>query len=211
MKIFYFYPTEVETQFVPQAGEPFVLYGKPILGGIFGFGQYVLLADVYERHRLPAVRYMVCERHSGHPISESHDTARAALAQARQIITAAPPSLIFEHCSRYLQQKRALLVAREDRLAQEKAASDAAEAVEVAERIKSISKKRRQIFESSDGKCHYCAVELTIQDTWHVEHKLPRSKGGTDLPDNLVAACAGCNIKKGRRTAEEFLAEKPKI
>ncbi|MCY4055554.1 MAG: HNH endonuclease [Cyanobacteria bacterium MAG CAR4_bin_6] len=36
-----------------------------------------------------------------------------------------------------------------------------------------------------------------------VDHVLPRSKGGTDHPDNLQLLCSGCNRSKGGKTMAE--------
>ena len=207
MKIYYHYPTGlVEVEFLPMRddGEPFTLYGKPIIGGVFGFAQYVLLADIYTKHRLPAIRYLVCERNSGMRLTGVHDTARDALAQARWMITNAPPGLIFKYCAEEATRKAAFHLARTERLAKEAEERSQAHLV----RVKPINKKRLQVFEGSSGKCHYCKVVLTADESWHVEHKLPRSKGGTDLPSNLVASCPQCNRKKGRKTADEFMLKK---
>jgi 5-methylcytosine-specific restriction endonuclease McrA len=69
-----------------------------------------------------------------------------------------------------------------------------------------ISRRRRAIFENSNGKCHYCGTALALEEPWHVEHQLPRALGGSDDRLNLVAACVECNLAKGDRTAIEFLA-----
>ncbi len=37
--------------------------------------------------------------------------------------------------------------------------------------------------------------------TFHVEHVLPRSAGGSDDADNLALACPSCNLHKSDRTA----------
>lgn len=50
-----------------------------------------------------------------------------------------------------------------------------------------------------DGKCTYC--ENTAVDKDHI---YPRSKGGPDLWDNLIAACKACNDAKGDRTPFEW-------
>lgn len=72
--------------------------------------------------------------------------------------------------------------------------------------IKKVGRRRRQIFEASEGKCHYCACELELEGKWHVEHKMPRALGGGDEPTNLVAACIPCNMKKRDSTDVEFRA-----
>jgi 5-methylcytosine-specific restriction endonuclease McrA len=40
--------------------------------------------------------------------------------------------------------------------------------------------------------CHWCGAPAT-----HADHLLARSRGGTDDPDNLVAACPACNLSRG--------------
>jgi hypothetical protein len=50
------------------------------------------------------------------------------------------------------------------------------------------------------GRCVYCCMHQALQGgTFHVEHVLPRSRGGTDAPDNLAWACPGCNLRKSDR------------
>lgn len=62
------------------------------------------------------------------------------------------------------------------------------------------------------GRCWYCGVELgqpssAIHPRMLVrEHKIPRSRGGTDNPDNIVRACYECNAQKGRKNVEEYRA-----
>jgi hypothetical protein len=47
--------------------------------------------------------------------------------------------------------------------------------------------------------CQYCGDAAT-----HVDHVMPRSRGGSDDLANLVAACAPCNFLKRNRTPEEW-------
>lgn len=68
-----------------------------------------------------------------------------------------------------------------------------------------VSRRRREVFERSQGRCHYCSAELQI-DSVEVEHMQPRALDGDDHPLNLVAACRRCNREKSDRTALEFLA-----
>lgn len=58
-------------------------------------------------------------------------------------------------------------------------------------------------FNKQEGACFYCTKPMR---RYHIEHKTPLSRGGTNFPDNIVCACAGCNLRKGTRTAEEFFA-----
>ena len=53
-------------------------------------------------------------------------------------------------------------------------------------------KRRAIILKMHDYCCVYCGSPATS-----VDHIIPRSKGGTDYPDNLVAACSRCNYSKG--------------
>ena len=39
-----------------------------------------------------------------------------------------------------------------------------------------------------------------------VDHILPKSRGGTDHPDNLQLLCSGCNRSKGNKTMAEWKA-----
>lgn len=55
-----------------------------------------------------------------------------------------------------------------------------------------------------DGKCAYCGVLLG--DDFHVDHRMPVSRGGSDEIENLCCACPPCNLRKSTMTAEEFLA-----
>ena len=50
--------------------------------------------------------------------------------------------------------------------------------------------------------CQYCGKKFPPD--LEVDHIVPRSRGGTDRPDNLVAACHDCNQRKGNMTATEF-------
>jgi 5-methylcytosine-specific restriction endonuclease McrA len=50
--------------------------------------------------------------------------------------------------------------------------------------------------------CQYCGVRFP-QDL-EIDHVVPRSRGGSTTPDNLVASCHECNQKKGNLTAAEF-------
>ena len=63
--------------------------------------------------------------------------------------------------------------------------------------------------QSEDGQsvsCFYCNIIIPV-GTSHLEHRRPLSRGGTNRRGNLVLSCASCNLKKGRKTHEEFMRE----
>jgi len=62
------------------------------------------------------------------------------------------------------------------------------------------SKIRARILIRDGYCCQYCGSE----DATTVDHVIPISKGGTDDPDNLVAACSRCNYSKGNRMGQFF-------
>lgn len=60
-----------------------------------------------------------------------------------------------------------------------------------------ISAKLRFSILHRDGfRCVYCGRYSGAREL-HVDHKHPRSKGGSDDPSNLVTACRLCNMGKG--------------
>jgi len=60
-------------------------------------------------------------------------------------------------------------------------------------------KYRASVLRRDKYTCVYCGSKERIG----LDHVIPRSKGGSDSPDNLVAACFPCNRKKGARTPEQ--------
>lgn len=69
----------------------------------------------------------------------------------------------------------------------------------------SVSKRLRYEILRRDGhKCRYCGA--TAADApLTVDHVIPVALGGTDEPDNLVAACRPCNAGKSSAKADEAL------
>lgn len=51
-------------------------------------------------------------------------------------------------------------------------------------------------------KCNHCVCD--ISDGYHIDHKTPLVRGGSNLAENLQLLCANCNLKKGSLTQEEF-------
>lgn len=62
----------------------------------------------------------------------------------------------------------------------------------------------KQIVFARDGfACQYCGVRITMR-TGTRDHVIPRSRGGRDHLANVVAACSGCNLRKGAAMPEEI-------
>ncbi|WP_203922774.1 HNH endonuclease [Rugosimonospora africana] len=57
---------------------------------------------------------------------------------------------------------------------------------------------RSGVINRDDGRCAYCGGHATT-----VDHVMPRSRGGKNSWRNTVAACGGCNQRKGDRTPAE--------
>ena len=65
------------------------------------------------------------------------------------------------------------------------------------------------MYRDQRGLCLYCNIALL--QGYHIDHKTPLSRGGTNWPDNLCLACPDCNRSKGASTVEEFLARRRSV
>lgn len=52
-------------------------------------------------------------------------------------------------------------------------------------------------------RCKACGADLT-KTPWHVDHVHPKSRGGSEKPENFQILCASCNTSKGAKTMEEW-------
>ena len=62
---------------------------------------------------------------------------------------------------------------------------------------------RHRLYGEQEGVCAGCDTHFPFR-VMDVDHMLPRSKGGTDHPNNLQLLCSGCNRSKGGRTMAEW-------
>jgi len=65
---------------------------------------------------------------------------------------------------------------------------------------------RRAVFARDGWECQYCGSRTSLT----VDHVIPRSKGGGSSWDNIVAACAPCNRRKGDRLPHQ-IAMHPRV
>ncbi|MCM3494458.1 HNH endonuclease [Paenibacillus lactis] len=61
---------------------------------------------------------------------------------------------------------------------------------------------RKAALKRDHHTCLWCGGHATT-----VDHIIPSSKGGSDLPHNLIASCSECNTKRGNRPAWSYLKE----
>ena len=59
--------------------------------------------------------------------------------------------------------------------------------------------------EEQQGRCTICGGDIPQgKGANHIDHKIPRSRGGSDDAGNIQAVCARCNRLKGVRTLNEL-------
>lgn len=53
------------------------------------------------------------------------------------------------------------------------------------------------------GLCWWCGCELNGE--YHLDHRIPLNKGGSNKPNNIVCSCAKCNLSKGAKLPHEWI------
>ncbi|MDR7331989.1 HNH endonuclease signature motif containing protein [Roseateles asaccharophilus] len=161
---------------------------RPIMGGVFGQGEFELATQPTITNGLHAVRFLVIQPRAGRVLAIA-ESKTEALAGARRVLRATGAAND-----------------EEPRWVQPRLWSDAELSVVSEPPPRPVSRRRREVFTRSGGCCKYCGTPLQLDGAWHVEHQLPRALGGTDEALNLVAACERCNLQKGTMTALQFVA-----
>lgn len=80
------------------------------------------------------------------------------------------------------------------------------------QQLKNLSYTKEQldrIYRKTSGYCHLCHAKLSRKNhgqegergAWHVDHSVPRAKGGTDHLNNLKPACISCNLDESAKTS----------
>ena len=62
---------------------------------------------------------------------------------------------------------------------------------------------RFKVLERDAFKCKYCGAK-SQSTSLHIDHKIPISDGGTNEMENLVTACAECNLGKGKSSVDLY-------
>lgn len=78
--------------------------------------------------------------------------------------------------------------------------------------VRRPSPQSRRMTPQLGKPCPYCGVTMNRDKGWNSpdapsrDHKIPRSRGGNNLPNNIVICCRSCNEDKGSLDAEEYMA-----
>lgn len=172
---------------------------RPIIGGPFGAGAFVLSSMPSVSNGLHCVTFMVALADPFFIVAMG-STKADALDMARMTIRNVGVRFVMSLAARYASKieadaalARASMVDSRKSIAQEKKGPG-------------VSRKRKRMFEQHGGKCFYCACELDLLGSWHIDHRLPRAMGGDNSSENLALACSTCNLSKGDKTDVEFMA-----
>lgn len=57
-------------------------------------------------------------------------------------------------------------------------------------------------YRSQKGLCWWCGMSLS--DDFHIDHRVPLARGGTNAPENLCISCPDCNRSKGAKLPHEW-------
>jgi hypothetical protein len=61
---------------------------------------------------------------------------------------------------------------------------------------------RDEVFARDGGRCLYCRLRQYGQGAvFHINHIIPRSKGGATVAENLALQCPYCSLHKADRTS----------
>tara|TARA_A100001391_G_C4878242_1_gene227357 strand:+ start:49 stop:549 length:501 start_codon:yes stop_codon:yes gene_type:complete len=69
-------------------------------------------------------------------------------------------------------------------------------------RFTTVACNRQNVIWRDNNQCQYCANYFP-SDKLTMDHVIPKSRGGQNTWENLVASCMRCNQKKGSRTPKE--------
>ncbi len=61
---------------------------------------------------------------------------------------------------------------------------------------------KRQL-KTQNHKCWWCLK--TFDDIYHIDHRIPLSRGGSNGAGNIVIACPSCNLSKSNKLPSEWI------
>lgn len=76
-----------------------------------------------------------------------------------------------------------------------------------------LTKKLQQIFNRTNGHCHFCGDKLIFEKyglrkdengAWEADHIIQKGKGGSKSPENCLPACYRCNRLRWHRKGKNI-------
>lgn len=67
--------------------------------------------------------------------------------------------------------------------------------------------ERIAIYKRDNATCLFCGMKITDIKKLSIDHVIPRSKGGSNDPVNLICACHKCNSSKQSLTISQFCSK----
>jgi 5-methylcytosine-specific restriction endonuclease McrA len=58
------------------------------------------------------------------------------------------------------------------------------------------------LLKSQKGLCWWC--DKPVGNRYHVDHRIPLTRGGSDAPENLCISCPECNLRKQNKLPQEW-------
>ena len=62
----------------------------------------------------------------------------------------------------------------------------------------------RDRYTAQNGRCLYCCKTVEI-NSFHTDHMIPLSKGGSNEVGNLAIACETCNVSKSTKSVMDYV------
>ena len=129
-----------------------------------------------------------------------------------QVASSNKTLLDLETENNYLRQEKKELTALLGKSSQIELGGITSNGIQIIVGINDLEKRNEEaVFDALtafDKKCPYCSKEqfrVGIRDKIEIDHFIPISKGGQNLPWNLVPTCKNCNRKKKDRLPFDFL------
>lgn len=60
------------------------------------------------------------------------------------------------------------------------------------------------LFKAQKGRCAALHCRIKLPKSYHIDHKTPLVRGGSNWPDNLQLLCQTCNNNKSTKTVSEW-------
>lgn len=180
------------TQHMPVGGDPLVEYPRL-------YEEWRVLRIVQREETMRALRApaRLARAHATEAARQSREAANAEVRRLRARATEEARSI------RAAEQQALRKADADDRELLRRTNPIAASALDHLDRMHSRGNRQRaRILASQNGRCFWC--EKVLGEHWHLDHHVPRSRGGTDALSNRKAVCVTCNQLKGVLLPEQF-------